>query len=337
MARSLSLPRRIKRKRQRNQGSSLTMTQRVVTGMVGFAWPFVVASGVRNAAKSPSDTAPMEPFTWSQLLLQGLATWGTNRLVDMTSASEEGKNTLAAGMYLSMSVTGLGMLTKQASPAVRGFLGIGGRHIATGAPTSSPSAPPKLETPTDTQKTRIAKLIYDPIAGRVAGFYSDTGYIPISETYTATDKDSGRLYFVSNDKEPITRPENRGLWIAKPQGSELPSVDTSGVDFSENSDEVGYRVRLVAGPSPEAGYLVDITRSVKMTYRKDEDLGAVFVKEPSDGKEYVAMSQTGHPLGIDESGKVISLTAAQSPVLGYGIPTSPLFAPNRFLLGGCRG
>ena len=337
MARSLSLPRRIKRKRQANQGSSLSMTQRVVTGVVGFAWPFVFAAGVRNAAKSPLDAAPLESFTWSQLLLQGLATWGGNRLVDMTSASEEGKNTLAAGMYLSMSVTGLGMLTKQASPAAKGFLGIGGRYIATGAPTSGASSPPKLETPIDNTPKRIAKLIYDPISGRVAGFYSDTGYIPISETYTGTDKDSGLHYFVTSNKEIITRPENRGLWIAKPQGSELPSVDKSGVDFSENSDEVGYRVRLVAGPSPEAGYLVDITRSTKMTYRKDEDLGAVFVKEPSDGKEYVAMSQTGHPLGIDESGKVISLPAAQSPVLGYGIPTSPLFAPNRFLLGGYRG
>lgn len=337
MARSLKTPIRIKRKRQANQGSSLSMTQRVVTGVVGFAWPFVVATGVRKSAKSPSDTAPLESFTWSQLLLQGLATWGTNRLVDMTSASEEGKNTLAAGMYLSMSVTGLGMLTKQASPAVKGFLGIGGRYIATGGPTSGTSAPPKLETSTDNMPKRIAKLIYDPIVGRVAGFYSDTGYIPISETYTGTDKDSGLVYFVTNNKEIISRPENRGPWLAKPQGSELPSVDTSGVDFSENSDEVGHRVRLVAGPSPEAGYLVDVTRNTKMTYRKDDDLGAVFVKEPSDGKEYVAMSQTGHPLGLDASGNVISLTAAQSPVLGCGIPTSPMFAPNRFLLGVHRG
>ncbi len=339
MARNLKTPIRIKRKRQTNQGGSLTWPQTVVTGVVGFALPFAIATGIRNAAKPKSDPTPLEHFTVGQILLQGAATWGINRLVDMTPASNEGKGVLAAGMYLSVGVAGLGLLAKDATPTVKRILGIGGISVTNGGPSGSSgdAMPAKLDTAVDGMPKRVAKLVYDPIAGRVAGFYSDTGYIPVTETSTATDKDNTLIYFVTNNKEILMRPEGRGPWLAKPQGSELPSIDTSGVDFSENSDEVGHRVRLVAGPSTEAGYLISIEPRTKMTYRKDDDLQAVFVKEPSNGVEYVAMSQTGHPLGIDESGKVISLPASQSPVLGYGIPTAPMFAPNRLLLGVHRG
>jgi len=341
MARKLKTPIRVKRTRQHNQGGSLSWPQTVVTGVVGFALPFAIASGIRNSAKPKDDPTPLEHFTWGQILLQGAATWGINRLVAMTPASTEGKGVLAAGMYLSVGVAGLGLLAKDATPAVKRILGVGGMAVTDGGPSgSSPSGttPAKLDTAADDTPKRVAKLIYDPIAGRVAGFYSDTGYIPVTDTSHGTNKDKTQIFFVvTSTKEILTRPEGRGPWLAKPQGSDIPSIDTSGVDFTENSDEVGYRVRLVAGPSTEAGYLVDITRNVKMTYRHDDDLQAIFVKEPSNGVEYIAMSQTGHPLGIDEAGKVISLPASKTPVLGGWNVASPMFAANRFLLGAYRG
>ena len=347
VAQKLKTPIRIRRKRQSNQGGISSVTGILASGALGFVLPGLTAYGIRSLSQDPKTQTPqLETYTWSQLGLQVLGTWGYGKASEWLGGgggSDTAIGAFRAGMYASLSVTALGMLSKNASPETKRFLGVGSTFLSKG-PQSGVAEPPKLDQSIDSHAKVEGKLIYDPISKRAAGFYTDTdGLIPITETLTATDKDSGAVFFLTNDRRILQRPNGRGTWIAQPQAGGLPLVDASGVDFSESSDEVGTRVRMIAGPSTQAGFLVDIDKTTQLPYRTDET-GAVLVKEPSNGVEYIALSQTGHPLGVRDGG-VISLAAKESPVLGcggrpcgtpscqdQGIPTAPMFRAQRFLL-----
>lgn len=345
VAQKLKTPIRIRRKRQSNQGGMSSVTGILASGALGFVLPGLTAYSIRSLAQDPkTQTTQLETYTWSQLGLQLLGTWGYGKATEWLgpSGNDSAIGAFRAGMYTSLSVTALGLLSKNASPETKRFLGVGGAFLSKG-PQSGGSSPPKLDQSVDAHPKVDAKLIYDPISKRAAGFYTDTdGLIPITETLTASDKDSGAVFFLTSDRRILQRPNGRGIWFAKPQEGNLPLVDASGVDFSESSDEVGARVRMIAGPSSQAGLLVDIDKTTQLPYRTDET-GAVLVKEPSNGVEYIALSQTGHPLGVRDGG-VVSLTAKESPVLGcggrpcgnpdcqdQGIPTAPMFRAQRFL------
>lgn len=307
----------------------------LAVGGLGFLATGLSAALVRwSVLHDPKVNQPFEPFTWSQLALQLGSSWGGNKVLGMVGANDTARAAYSVGSYASVGLTALGLLSKSASPEFKKFLGVGHGWSGTAGPSGSTSSPPKLDQGKDTLPKKEAKLIYDPVAGRVAGFWlSDAGYLPITNSLVMTDKDSSQIFFLTQGKELIVRPNGMGPWLAVPQGNELPSIDTSGVDFSEGSAEIGTRVRLVAGPSSEAGYLVDILKSTKLPYRAEEGTGVVLVKEPSNGVEYIAMSETGYPLQV-EGGNVVSVSADRAPALGYGIPTAPFYAANPFLIGG---
>lgn len=324
---TIKTPLRIRRKRVRNQGTPKVL-ELVAVGGVGFLATGLSATLLRwSLLHDQRSATPMETFTWSQLGLQMGTSWGGAKVLELFQPNASAEGAYKIGSYASVAVTALGLLAKSASPEVKKFLGVGHSWTGSSGPNSSTSSPPKLDQGTDQLAKKEAKLIYDDIAGRVAGFWlSESGYLPITETLIYSDKDNDQVYFLTASRELITRPKGMGPWLAIPQSTGLPSINTSGVDLSESSEEIGTKVRLVAGNSPDAGYLVDITRTTKLPYRAEEGTDNVLVKEPSNGVEYLAMSETGYPMKV-QSGQVNAVSASLAPALGYGIPTSPMYAP----------